>query len=212
MEHWKNLSLKNLTERVDGIVYTERWKWVLGYGGLYKISSFGRVKSVKRLTTHYAGGFLKKKEMILSQGLDGRGYPQVGLCKDGVRCTKKVHQMVAIAFIKNLGNKPTVNHRRGVKTDNRFHQLEWATIAEQTKHSYDVLKRGLSPTCYKQGRENKKAKQVIQYTLDGEYVATYWGTHEASRITGIYAKSIGSACRGTYLTAGGFKWKYNETL
>jgi hypothetical protein len=48
---------------------------------------------------------------------------------------------VAIAFIDNIENKRTVNHKNGVKTDNRRHQLEWSTHSENHKHAYDVLNR-----------------------------------------------------------------------
>lgn len=212
MEHWKNQTLENLVEEYEGIVYRERWKWVVGYEGLYKISSFGRVKSAKRLTAHYAGGFLQKQNKILKQGLDKDGYPQVLLCKNGIAVSKKAHKLVGLHFILNPNNKPTINHRFGIKTDNRAHQLEWYTISEQTSHSYRVLGRKLSPNTYKPGKDNAKSKNVNQYDMEDNFIKSFFGTREAARLTGGSRQGIGAACRGRYLTSGGFKWKYDENI
>ena len=106
----------------------EIWKDVLDYEGLYLVSSFGKVKSIK-----------SKKEKILKGRDDSNGYLKVALYKTKICVQKKIHRLVALAFIDNPYNKKTVNHINGIKTDNRVENLEWCTHSENEKHSYYKL-------------------------------------------------------------------------
>ncbi len=208
MQHWKNLSLDSLKEEIEGIIYVEKWKPIPNYEGCYDISSFGRIKSKKRLVKHYRGGVLQKSERILKQNLDTDGYPQVLLCKEGISKSVKIHQLVAKVFIKNPENKTTVNHKWGIKTHNMVHQLEWFTVAEQTKHSYEVLKRKLSPKTFTPGKGNPFSKRVSQYDLNDNYIASFNGTREAERMTGFDRQGIARSCRSAGKPYKNYKWKY----
>lgn len=88
----------------------EIWRPVVGYEGLYEVSSYGRVRRVNK-------GLLKLQNV--------KGYNQVCLYKCGIRKIIKVHRMVAIAFIPNPDNLPQVNHRDEVKSNNCVENLEW---------------------------------------------------------------------------------------
>lgn len=129
------------------------------------------------------------------------GYFQVGLHKDGKNKTHRVHRLVAEAFLSNPEHKRQVNHKNGIKTDNRVENLEWCTPSENIQHSYDVLKRQIKPP------RNTKQKWVARIK-DGVVVDKFWGTHEAERQTGICNTSIAACCRGQTKHAGGFQWKY----
>lgn len=94
----------------------------------YYVSDDGRVFSVKDDV---------KKE--LRQNTQTNGYRQVGLHKDGEVSKRLVHRLVASAFIPNPENKSEVNHKNGVKSDNRVENLEWATRRENILHMINVL-------------------------------------------------------------------------
>lgn len=73
----------------------------------------------------------------LSTFVDNVGYRQVILYKNKKRHYKRVHRLIAIAYIQNINNYKQVNHINGVKTDNEVDNLEWSSNSQNTKHAYD---------------------------------------------------------------------------
>jgi len=118
----------------------EIWKDIIGYEGLYQISSLGRVKSL--------GNDKSKKEKILKNILNGSGYFQVGLYKNNKNIVKRVHQLVAIAFLnhKPCGHKLVVDHINDNQTDNRVDNLQIITQREnayKTQGKYSSQYKGV---------------------------------------------------------------------
>lgn len=105
----------------------EMWKPISGYEGLYEVSNFGRVKSLKF-----------GKEKILTPG-NYKGYLSVQLCKDGKRKMMRVHRLVAEAFIPNPNKLETVNHKDEDKTNNSANNLEWMSSVDNVAYSCPQL-------------------------------------------------------------------------
>ena len=119
----------------------EIWKDIIGYEGLYQISSYGRVMST-----------VYDKPRIMKQSTDGRGYPVIRLVKNSKKWTGSVHRLVAVAFIDNPENKSTVNHINEIKSDNNVTNLEWLTNTENINYGNrnklvsDKLKKSVTCT------------------------------------------------------------------
>ena len=111
-------------------------KDIIGFEGLYKISSLGKIwkyKSKKRLVN---GKFLEIPERELKIG--GKvTYPTVSLLKDGKQYGKSMHRLMAIHFLENDNPliKNEVNHKNKNIFDYSLNNLEWCTRSENMKHA-----------------------------------------------------------------------------
>jgi len=114
----------------------EIWKDIKGYEGKYQVSNLGRVKSLER-KTKYLKSLKSVKETFLKERINRYGYVQAILYNDKPK-TVYTHRLVAIAFIPNTENKSDVNHKNGIKIDNREENLEWATRKENINHSFEM--------------------------------------------------------------------------
>ena len=105
----------------------EIWRPVVGYEGLYEVSSYGRVRSMDRYVKYSNGRINLHKGRILSPGKDTNGYLQVILTCNGKHKSIKVHRLIVQAFIPNPDNLLEVNHKDEDKTNNSVDNLEWCT-------------------------------------------------------------------------------------
>ena len=101
----------------------EEWRDVVGYEGYYKISSTGRLYSIR-------------SKRCLSLTLGRFGYLNVELNVHGKNKRVYIHRLVAMAFIPNPENKKTVNHINSIRSDERVENLEWATQSENILHGF----------------------------------------------------------------------------
>lgn len=130
MEYWKNRSLENIVKEINGVTYTEEWKDIIGFEGLYMISTFSRVKGLYRKQyCGWRGEQLKVlPERIMKCSFTVNGYIMASLCKDANETKIFTHVLSATAFIPKPDLEDlTVDHISTIKTDNHITNLRWVT-------------------------------------------------------------------------------------
>ena len=95
----------------------EIWRDVLGYEGMYEVSSFGRVRSLSRFDS--LGRFINGK--VLSPLNGSKGYLSVNLYKSGMSKKHSIHRLVAISFLEH--NRNVVGHKDHNKQNNNVNNL-----------------------------------------------------------------------------------------
>ena len=171
----------------------EIWKPIKGYEGLYQVSNFGRVKSLKF-----------GKEKILKQSKNKKtGYLHVVLCKNGILKTFRVHRLVAEAFLDNPNNLPCVNHKDENKTNNNVDNLEWCNA------KYNLNYGNRNKRISEKMTNGKLSKPVLQYTLDGELVKKWPSAHECGR-NGYNRGNVVACCLGYLKFYKGYIWRYEK--
>lgn len=119
----------------------EIWKSVPNYEGIYEVSNFGKVRSVKRLIVDKNNRLINRKEIILKPSTDEKGYKKIKLFAGGKAYTTHVHRLVALAFIPNPHNMPQVNHKDENKSNNRVENLEWCTARYNATYGTRLKRR-----------------------------------------------------------------------
>lgn len=169
----------------------------------YKISKDGEIYSTHLSTTPKVKKSVKYKKS---------GYMYNELTNSEGRKKFLVHRLVAETYIPNPNNLTQVNHKNGVRTDNRLENLEWVSCSDNHKHAFRVLgKKANKTNLGNTGGKSASAKVVLQYDKEGNFIAEYAATTEAAEILNISAKTISKCALGNLKTYKGFIWKYKET-
>lgn len=180
----------------SGII--EIWKPIAGFEGRYEVSSLGRVKSLAFERPHSnRSGVCKCKEKIRKSSLMPNGYMHIVLCSDKKSQQFYVHRLVAAAFLPKREGATQVNHKNGVRDDNRLENIEWVTPGENLTHKYRVLKtphprNNLGKT----GANNMLSIPIDVYDLNGNFLYQHTGIEDLARKIGCSPCTISAVIHG----------------
>ncbi len=178
----------------------EEWRDVVGYEGYYQVSNLGNVKrktSIVKSALLHLNGYKTVKEHIMKPSVMNK-YLSVRLCKYGVSKTKKVHRLVAEAFIPNPQNLEQVNHKDENKLNNRADNLEWCTCLYNQNYG-----------TRKEKREHSQVKEIQKIDVKThKVIETYFSLMNASKMNGLSFKAISRCATGKSKTSGGYIWRY----
>lgn len=103
----------------------EIWKPVVGYEGFYEVSDLGRIRALVRIVKHPRGGTRRYPGKILEPHEDR--YLKVGLSKHGKAMTRRVHQLVMLAFVGPCPTGMQVCHSDGINHNCALSNLYYGT-------------------------------------------------------------------------------------
>lgn len=157
---------------------TEIWKPVVGFEDSYEVSSLGRVRSLDRVVvmkSRWGNPVAKNlKGKLLAPALNSRGYPNVML---GAGNMRRVHRLVAEAFIPNPEELPQVNHLDGNRENPKVENLEWTDSSGNNTHAYRVSGR-------------LPSKMVAVQVSRAGYGVWFPSISEAARCSGFNLKGL----------------------
>ena len=168
----------------------------------YLVSDDGRVKSIRT-------------GKILKPGTDKCGYLYYVLCVKGKRHTVKAHRLVAMAFIDNPQNKPSIDHLNGNRTDNRASNLRWVTNAENSNNPITLRKLRANARknlikMYEASQTRDFGRQRTFVYKDGELIGTFKSQKAASNFTGVSPGKVSQCVAGKKKSCKGFVFRRKD--
>ena len=143
-------------------------KDVIGYEGLYAVTSDGKVWSYPR------GNGMNKHGKFLKQETSGR-YPMVSLMKNGSRKQATVHRLIAEAYLENPNMLPQVNHIDGDKHNNCVENLEWCDASHNMRHAHENNLVKLNPKSAEEARKAGFSRRILTFK-DAEDIREMYST------------------------------------
>ena len=177
----------------------ERWKDIKGFEGRYQISNFGNIQSLFTVVPFVLSNKNQKKEYLR----------RVLFYEDQSSKTVLIHRLVYEAFVGEIPKGFQIHHLDGNKQNNHVNNL----IALSSR-DHILLETSLDNSRIKGMYKHNKDRRIhiVQLTMEGEFVAEYLGSEEASIATGVCQRNICQVINHEQgrKQAGGYRWLKKE--
>ena len=175
----------------------EEWRDVVGWEGIYYVSSYGRIARMRSKT--HPPTILKPQKQKNKKQI----YHVVQLHFGSKRKHFLVHRVVAIAFIPNPNGYECVDHIDGDGSNNNVTNLRWCNRSMNNKNPISVMRQSLSHI----GKINTVQNKEIVQIQNNQVVNTYRSMSDAEK-EGFTHSCISRACNGKLSTHKGFQWMF----
>lgn len=180
----------------------EEWRPIKSYEnyeGFYEVSNTGKVRSVTRTVRRKRMGDYVVESMELAQQTDRGGYRRVTLQWGASKKYRKVHRLVAEAFLPNPDNLPQINHKDEDKTNNHVDNLEWCTAKYNLNYGTARERQSISAS-----------KPILQLDRDTLEIVNRWvNARKIKQALGFSQGAVYGWCQD-YAEAEGFVWCYES--
>lgn len=185
----------------------EEWKNVVGFEGLYMVSSFGRIISLGREIVNNLGvrvtdPFIKKPQITIF------GYSQSRLWKNNEEYKIYTHRLVASAFIPNPNNYACVDHIDTDRLNNNVSNLKWCTHSMNALNPVTRKRNSLSKIGNRNITENKSKPVVRIDPKNPDCIKIYESPMFSKKSEGYNQAHISAVCLGKRNHHKGYVWIY----
>ena len=188
----KNGTLKrdDIKENIKLITDTNNY-YVSTTGDIYKLTSNNLFLKIK--LTHHPNGYM---------------YTAFNT-KEGTRITRRVHRLVALAFLPNPNNYDIIGHKDNNKSNNKVENLYWTTISENIKKAFDD-KLAVNA----KGYEDSQSHPVIIYDKNMKEINRMGSVRQCAKEYGVSCSTIIRHCNGEIKgkTRCGYYFRYDKSF
>ena len=188
----------------------EEWRDVVGYEGLYMVSSIGRIAAMWKTIYSTKRTTQRKKPKLMKQTKGKHStlfYYSVNLYKNiNGKSTARpttVHRIVANSFLDNPNGFTEVDHINGNSLDNRVENLRWCSHSTNMSNEHAIKKQSISQ---RKKRLPMLYKPVVRISENGD-IKIYESVSSVAK-DGFHVPNVISACKGRHMIIGGYRWEY----
>lgn len=179
----------------------EEWRDVVGYEGLYKVSSFGRVIRLSYQSKNGTCVFTHAPSLL--KGWNHYGYHYMKLVDhNGKYKSMFVHRIVANSFIPNPMNYKEIDHINCDRKDNRVSNLRWCNRSLNMLNPFTRIKNSVN----KKGIKTWNTRPVVMLK-DGVLITKYDSACSTAK-DGFIQTHVSRCCRGIAKQHKGYQWMY----